>query len=300
MPLAPPPFLDIYDAIKKPSGVDSHLPAPQQVKSSMNSTTRRHGTHHVVMHNYHDHSDDLDDGAPEPVARGGVTTPFPIKLHDMLDQIERDGYGDVISWQPHGRCFVVHKPKEFVDHVMPTYFKQSKFPSFQRQLNLYGFQRLTKGQDKGGYYHELFLRNKVFLAHRINRMRVKGTGVRARSNPDMEPNFYSMKPVVISSSEKRGDNLSPLMVSSQGPLTPEEAPSSIKVLDDDVVCEFEGMSFHVLGADDYAKRETEAFSQTEMESFLTHLNISRELYHDIVNTVDDDQSFGELLQRVIE
>jgi len=291
MPIESPAFRDIYDAIKKPSGVESLFPV-QQVKS-MNA--HPHRTHHIVMHNYHDHNDEIDDGAPEPVARGGVTTPFPIKLHDMLDQIERDGYGDVISWQPHGRCFVVHKPREFVDHVMPTYFKQSKFPSFQRQLNLYGFQRLTKGEDKGGYYHELFLRNKVFLAHRINRMRVKGTGVRARSNPDMEPNFYSMKPVVIS----RG-NGSPLMTTSEGPLIPEEAPSAIKSLDDDVVCEFEGMAFHVLGAGDYARRETEAFSQTEMESFLTHLNITRELYHDIVNTVDDDQSFGELLQRVIE
>jgi hypothetical protein len=299
IPHESPAFRDIYDAIKKPSGgVDSIIfpSARQQVKSMK----AHHGTHHIVMHNYHDHSDDIDDGSPEPVARGGVTTPFPIKLHDMLDQIERDGYGDVISWQPHGRCFVVHKPKEFVDHIMPTYFKQSKFPSFQRQLNLYGFQRLTKGEDKGGYYHEMFLRNKIFLAHRINRMRVKGTGVRARSNPDMEPNFCSMQPVVTSSSEK-GNTVSPLMTSSQqGPLIPEEAPSAIKSLDDDVVCEFEGMSFHVLGVDDYEQRETEAFSQIEMESFLTHLNISKELYHDIVNTVDDDQSFGDLLQRVIE
>ena len=118
--------------------------------------------------------------------------PFPVKLHEILDHIEEDGLADVISWQPHGRCFVVHKPEEFVEEVMPLYFKQKKFASFQRQLNLYGFQRLTRGADKGGYYHELFLRGKEALAHKIHRMRIKGTGVRPRSDPENEPDFYSM------------------------------------------------------------------------------------------------------------
>ena len=65
--------------------------------------------------------------------------------------------------QPHGRCFVIHKPREFVDQVMPEYFRQSKLTSFQRQLNLYGFRRLTTGADRGGYYHEMFLKHKLFL-----------------------------------------------------------------------------------------------------------------------------------------
>lgn len=76
--------------------------------------------------------------------------------------------------------------------ILPAYFQLSKFPSFQRQLNLYGFRRLTKGPDRGGYYHECFLRGKPFLISKIKRMKLKGTGVRARSNPDEEPNFWSM------------------------------------------------------------------------------------------------------------
>ena len=74
--------------------------------------------------------------------------------------------------QPHGRCFVVHKPKEFVVEVMPTYFHQSKLTSFQRQLNLYGFTRITRGPDRGGYYHELFLRHKMFLCKTMVRYRL--------------------------------------------------------------------------------------------------------------------------------
>jgi hypothetical protein len=74
--------------------------------------------------------------------------------------------------------------------VSDSWFRQSKFPSFQRQLNLYGFKRLTAGRDKGGYYHELFLRGKRFLAHRIQRIKIKGTGARKPSSPETEPNFY--------------------------------------------------------------------------------------------------------------
>jgi hypothetical protein len=157
---------------------------------------QQHQQHHqhsiVVQHNYHDHSHDSRSCYQEEhPARGGVTTPFPLKLHEMLETAQADGHEHIVSWQPHGRCLVVHKPKEFVE-LLPHYFKLSKIASFQRQLNLYGFQRLTRGRDRGGYYHELFLRGSMFLAHNIHRIKVKGTGVRARSNPEQEPNFWEM------------------------------------------------------------------------------------------------------------
>jgi hypothetical protein len=166
----------------------------KQQESNDNNDDNSHNInpHIIVQHDYHDHAKDsrLDYQEDAP-ARGGVTTPFPLKLHDMLEEVISNGHEHIVSWQPHGRCFVVHKPKEFVG-LLPHYFKLSKLASFQRQLNLYGFQRLTRGRDRGGYYHELFLKNRVFLAHSIQRIKVKGTGVRARSNPDEEPDFWSM------------------------------------------------------------------------------------------------------------
>ncbi|KAL7541352.1 hypothetical protein ACHAXR_010850 [Thalassiosira sp. AJA248-18] len=172
---------------------------PNKPLSQLSSSVH-HLPHHdglVVQHHYHDHAADpvVDPSLIKHKAKGGVIVPFPVKLHDMLDKIEADGLANVVSWQPHGRCFVVHKPKEFVNHVMPHYFKQTKMASFQRQLNLYGFNRLTGGLDKGGYYHEMFLRGKVSLSYDIHRMRVKGTGVRLPTNPDNEPNFYALMPV---------------------------------------------------------------------------------------------------------
>lgn len=53
------------------------------------------------------------------------------------------------------------------------YFKQSKLTSFQRQLNLYGFQRIMSGDDRGGYFHELFLKGRPEVCSLILRTRVK-------------------------------------------------------------------------------------------------------------------------------
>jgi hypothetical protein len=51
------------------------------------------------------------------------------------------------------------------------------------------------GRDKGAYYHELFLRSKRFLSHRIQRVKIKGKGARKPSSPETEPNFYSAPPL---------------------------------------------------------------------------------------------------------
>lgn len=125
-------------------------------------------------------------------------TPFPIRLYEMLTTLGDDC--DIISWQPHGRCFVVHKPVEFT-RLLPQFFKLSKIASFQRQLNLYGFVRLTSGLDRGGYYHSKFLRGRSDLLWTIPRAKVKGTKVRAKSNPTAEPNFWGMEWVGLASKD---------------------------------------------------------------------------------------------------
>lgn len=174
--------------------------ASPRVYSNKKSTKKRASVHrHYVQHDYEDHAHTTVAQAalvPQKKRRGGVAVHFPVRLHEALAAMERDGYAHVMGWQPHGRCFVIHKPRLLEDELLGRYFSQSKFPSFQRQLNLYGFQRLTRGPDGGGYYHALFLRGKPYLAHNMQRQTIKGTKIKAAANPDAEPNFYTMVRVV--------------------------------------------------------------------------------------------------------
>lgn len=130
-------------------------------------------------------------------ARGGVTEPFPEKLHRMLCEVEETDENVIISWFSHGRAFAVHNPARFVADVLPKYFRQSRLSSFQRQLNLYGFTRITQGPDAGGYYHELFLKGRPNLCLHMRRVGVpQGHAKQALKAALNEPDFYAMTPVL--------------------------------------------------------------------------------------------------------
>ena len=102
--------------------------------------------------------------------------PFPLKLHTVLDEAETKGFDGVISWHSGGESFKVHDPIEFCKHIMPNYFRsQSKFKSFQRQLNLYGFERIAHGTWKGYYRHDLFIRGQKERCSKMKLQKIKGT-----------------------------------------------------------------------------------------------------------------------------
>lgn len=43
---------------------------------------------------------------------------FPVKLHYVLSDLSADGLDHIVSWQPHGRCFIVHKPEQFTEEIL--------------------------------------------------------------------------------------------------------------------------------------------------------------------------------------
>jgi hypothetical protein len=73
----------------------------------------------AVVHAYHDHANEVEKVAENSEESNAVEESFPYKLHYMLTELETDGMDDIVSWQPHGRCFLVHDQKAFVDQVLP-------------------------------------------------------------------------------------------------------------------------------------------------------------------------------------
>lgn len=51
--------------------------------------------------------------------RGGVSEPFPVKLYEMLVGVRQDGAENIVGWQSHGRCFLIHHAQTFVEEIMP-------------------------------------------------------------------------------------------------------------------------------------------------------------------------------------
>jgi len=91
--------------------------------------------------------------------------PFAWKLYEMLETVHKsEADTEIVSWVDNGKAFKVHDLKRFVDEIVPTYFKQSKYKSFQRQLYFYGFIRENsagkQGHTPGSYRHPRFVRGQ--------------------------------------------------------------------------------------------------------------------------------------------
>lgn len=122
-------------------------------------------------------------------ATSGKEPPFPVKLHKILSKLE---FADVVSWLPHGRSWRVLKPKAFEEKVVPLYFRHAKYASFMRQVNGWGFKRMTQGPDHNSYYHELFLRG---LPHLCLKMRRPARAKAGSADSDINPDFYRLSMV---------------------------------------------------------------------------------------------------------
>jgi hypothetical protein len=93
-----------------------------------------------VKHSYRDYSHELplpdEMDLMDAVNTRTVNAAFPLKLHETLSLIEKDGNDHIVGWLPHGRSFKIHQQKEFVEMILPQYFVMTKKSSFLRQLNL--------------------------------------------------------------------------------------------------------------------------------------------------------------------
>lgn len=83
---------------------------------------------------------------------------FPIKLHSILSNPR---LSHIISWLPHGRSWRINNHKEFEQKIIPRYFRHRNLSSFMRQVNGWGFHRITAGLDRNSYYLEVRTNTRI-------------------------------------------------------------------------------------------------------------------------------------------
>ena len=85
---------------------------------------------------------------------------FLLMLYNILEEQTLHS-SPIIKWMEHGKAFQIISMDAFELDILPKYFKHSKFTSFQRQLNYFGFRKWTKTQTTiCTFSHPNFQQNK--------------------------------------------------------------------------------------------------------------------------------------------
>ncbi|XP_072943098.1 heat shock factor protein-like isoform X2 [Epargyreus clarus] len=105
----------------------------------------------------------------------GASVPaFLGKLWKLVNDPETN---HLISWSPGGKTFVIKNQAEIARELLPLYYKHNNMASFIRQLNMYGFHKITSVENGGLRYekdeiefsHPCFMRGHAYLLEHIKR-----------------------------------------------------------------------------------------------------------------------------------
>ncbi|XP_067627192.1 heat shock factor protein isoform X3 [Eurosta solidaginis] len=105
---------------------------------------------------------------------GAGVPAFLAKLWRLVDDPDTNS---LICWSKDGRSFIIQNQAQFARELLPLNYKHNNMASFIRQLNMYGFHKITS-IDNGGlkfdkdemeFSHPCFKRNCPFLLEHIKR-----------------------------------------------------------------------------------------------------------------------------------
>ena len=153
------------------SGTDDCLFDPNlldQMCKGLDEITGSHLSYDILgLPEWYEINDDVHQDKCYNQESPDVQSRFPEQLRMILDKVQ---YRSAISWQDDGKSFIIHDQATFENEIMPSYFKTSRWKSFQKQLNIYGFKRVLEKRRK--YYHQNFIRSNPSLTSLMKRERV--------------------------------------------------------------------------------------------------------------------------------
>ncbi|KAK9760628.1 hypothetical protein K7432_018662 [Basidiobolus ranarum] len=115
------------------------------------------------------------------------TSHFVINLVKILSEPK---YSHIIAWEWSGTSFVIRDSTEFASKVLPQYYETTRLASFTRQLNNYGFERVSdRRRTKQSvvtssivYSHQYFKRDQPDSLYLIRRISGSYSKVRAEAS----------------------------------------------------------------------------------------------------------------------
>ncbi|XP_030388184.1 heat shock factor protein isoform X3 [Scaptodrosophila lebanonensis] len=135
----------------------------------------------------HEASDEEDeDRREEPRRRNmptlgesssGSSSGVPAFLAKLWRLVDDPDTNNLICWSKDGRSFIIQNQAQFARELLPLNYKHNNMASFIRQLNMYGFHKITS-IDNGGlrfdrdeieFSHPYFKRNYPYLLDQIKR-----------------------------------------------------------------------------------------------------------------------------------
>ncbi|GAA5997363.1 uncharacterized protein JCM10292_000205 [Rhodotorula paludigena] len=116
----------------------------------------------------------LDQHTVNDETASASVKPFISKLYHLLSH--PDSYQDCVVWDGSGNSFIINSNKRFARDVLPQVFGHSNIASFTRQLNVYGFRRMstaelmsrvnvTSPETYSAWQHALFTRDDCTTLH---------------------------------------------------------------------------------------------------------------------------------------
>jgi HSF-type DNA-binding len=149
----------------------------------------------MMEEHFHNMAEDNTNAGHKAGNKESARHPFPVKVYEMLEDADAKNFAHIVSWNPPGDGFMVHKKDLFIYEIVPQYFNQTKYKSFQRQLSLYGFNRVTVGANKGLRHHEKLRRGRYDLV-----CQMKPVGYKPRGTTKlMQQQQDGMQPLTVAS-----------------------------------------------------------------------------------------------------
>lgn len=131
---------------------------------------------------------------------------FILKLLDMLNTPDING---IISWSKEGNSFIIKDIRNFIETILPCFYKHNSMSNFIRQLNMYNFKKLkqkTSDPDELVYHNPLFIKDNLKLIATIDRKIGKQKG---QGKDDVEEVSDSTKIISLSNSKQEKSSSSP-------------------------------------------------------------------------------------------